>query len=81
MFGLVDKKSTSILKILSVTLFSDPTAYSGEYDPENSWYEKPSAILQMVPKAGYGRYKNQPIAVKQRRKSTKGREEKLEPKL
>ncbi len=50
------------------------TAHSGEYDPENS-YEKPSAILKMVPKAGYGRYKNQPIAVKQRRKSTKGREE------
>jgi hypothetical protein len=80
MFGLVDKKSILILKILSVTLFSDPTAHSGDLDPENS-YEKPSAILQIIPKAGYGRYKNQPIAVKQRRKSTKGREEKLKPKF
>jgi hypothetical protein len=42
----------SELKIFSVTLFRDPSAYGSDFDPKIA-YRKPPVILKIVPKAGY----------------------------
>jgi hypothetical protein len=64
---------------LSKNNFGNPLqrTYSGDFDPE-SVYRKLSVILKIVPEAGYCLYtrENQPIAEKQRRKSTYSRDEK-----